>query len=341
MNYASLENMNQCYLKYVCTKYWKKGKISVYDIGGQNINGSYRDIFSSEKFNYKAVDIVSGEGIDIVLSDPYDYHHDIPENSVDIVVCGQAFEHIEFFWKTFNQIMKILKDDGLFFLIAPSTGPIHRYPVDCYRFYPDAYKALAKNENCYLIDCWMDDRPEWHLLVGVFSKTNINRIDVVPKIKDSSWSNDFIENTICPEPEDKCYVKSFNCGSLSLKKKYSFKRLPKNYSKDITNIKRTKEGIVFASSGIDPYFTLPNMHVKSKVLAVRIEIFVDMQTNCQLFFSDKVSSFNESHSVKYKLEQGDNDILFYVKAPFNVISLRLDPGDSKGIYVIKKLEVFI
>ena len=27
---------------------------------------------------------------------------------------------------------------------APSRGPEHRYPNDCWRFYPDGYRALAK-----------------------------------------------------------------------------------------------------------------------------------------------------------------------------------------------------
>jgi SAM-dependent methyltransferase len=341
MDYASLENMNQCYLKYVTTREWKNEKITIYDIGGQNINGSYRDVFSCEMFDYIAVDIVSGEGVDLVLSDPYDYHYDIPDNSADIVVCGQAFEHIEFFWKTFHQIMKILKADGLFFLIAPSTGPIHRYPVDCYRFYPDAYKALAKNENCHLIECWMDEKPEWRHLVGVFSKTKFDRVEVAAKNEDSCWANKFAEITFSPEPKEERLVESLNCDGLRFKKKYSLKRIPKDYSKDITCIEKTKEGLLITSCGVDPYFSFPNINIKSKAIAVKLEMSVDTDTNCQLFFSDKNRVFNEDYSAKHDLEKGDNDILFIVKAPFNIISLRLDPGETKGVYVIKKLEVFI
>jgi hypothetical protein len=28
-------------------------------------------------------------------------------------------------------------------IIAPSSGPEHRYPVDCWRIYPDGFVALA------------------------------------------------------------------------------------------------------------------------------------------------------------------------------------------------------
>ena len=53
-------------------------------------------------------------------------------------------EHCEFFWRAFEEVIRVVKDDGFVFLIAPSAGPEHRYPVDCYRFYADAYHALAK-----------------------------------------------------------------------------------------------------------------------------------------------------------------------------------------------------
>ncbi len=36
----------------------------------------------------------------------------------------------------------MLKPEGLFYLNAPSNGDIHRYPLDCWRFYPDAGVAL-------------------------------------------------------------------------------------------------------------------------------------------------------------------------------------------------------
>ena len=55
-------------------------------------------------------------------------------------------------------------------MIAPSRGRIHRYPVDCYRFDPDSYAALAKYTNSVLIDCWLDATSPWGDLVGVFIK---------------------------------------------------------------------------------------------------------------------------------------------------------------------------
>jgi SAM-dependent methyltransferase len=61
-----------------------------------------------------------------------------------VVISGQALEHIEFFWLTMLEISRILKPGGLCCLIAPSAGPEHRFPVDCWRFYRDGMAALGK-----------------------------------------------------------------------------------------------------------------------------------------------------------------------------------------------------
>jgi hypothetical protein len=140
----------------------------VVDIGGANVNGSYADIFSGQEFDYKAVDIKAGEQIHLVLDDPYTLP--FADGSIDILLSGQVFEHVEYFWRLFREMARVLKSDGLILLIAPSSGPIHRYPVDCYRFYPDSYRVLAKDTGCILVDMWHDKRGPWNDLVGVFAK---------------------------------------------------------------------------------------------------------------------------------------------------------------------------
>ena len=77
----------------------------------------------------------------MVLDDPY--HLPLASESVDVVVSSSRFEHVEFFWLMFNEVLRVFKPDGLFYLNAPSNGEFHRYPVDCWRFYPDAAQALV------------------------------------------------------------------------------------------------------------------------------------------------------------------------------------------------------
>jgi hypothetical protein len=140
----------------------------VLDIGGANVNGSYRDILVDPRIHYVAADLAPAEGVNIVLDDPY--HIPAAAGAYDLVISGQTFEHCEFFWLAFQEMVRVVKDDGFVFLIAPSSGPIHRYPVDCYRFYPDSYIALAKYAQCHLQECWLDERGPWNDLVGVFCK---------------------------------------------------------------------------------------------------------------------------------------------------------------------------
>ena len=169
MHASSMENMQKYYEKYICGEYLvNKAHLKVLDIGGANVNGSYADIFSSDKFQYLAADIEAGDGVDVVLTDPYKFPFE--DESVDIVISGQAFEHVEFFWLLFEEMARVIKKNGFIILIAPSAGPIHRYPVDCYRFYPDAYYALAKYVNIKVVEVFHDNRGPWKDLVGVFNK---------------------------------------------------------------------------------------------------------------------------------------------------------------------------
>ena len=90
----------------------------------------------------------------------YDRWKNIKDKSFDCVVCGQMFEHCEFFWLSMLEIYRILKPNGICCIIAPSGGPEHRYPVDCYRFYPDGLTAVARYAHLEVLEAyaqWNED----------------------------------------------------------------------------------------------------------------------------------------------------------------------------------------
>jgi len=124
--------------------------LSILDIGSYDVNGSYRSLFNAPGWSYTGVDLQEGPGVDIALKSPYEFP--LPSNSFDLVISGQAFEHVEFFWQTWLEMLRVLRPGGRIFLIAPSRGPEHRFPQDCWRFYPDGYRALAKWGGCELLD---------------------------------------------------------------------------------------------------------------------------------------------------------------------------------------------
>ena len=120
--------------------YVKGRSVTIADIGAQDVNGSLRSVAPAGA-KYIGVDFVAGSGVDVVLDDPYSLPFD--DNSIDVVVSSSCFEHSEFFWLLFLEILRVLKPDGLLYLNVPSNGVFHRYPVDCWRFYPDSGVALA------------------------------------------------------------------------------------------------------------------------------------------------------------------------------------------------------
>jgi len=113
----------------------------VVEIGARNVNGSLRAVLPAQA-RYIGVDLAAAPNVDVVLDDPYKLPFE--DGSIDAVVSSSCFEHAEFFWESFLEIQRVLKPEGLFYMNVPSNGEFHRYPVDCWRFYPDSGLALAK-----------------------------------------------------------------------------------------------------------------------------------------------------------------------------------------------------
>jgi len=157
----------------------KSHHMKVVDIGSYDVNGSYKPIFGSNNIKYIGIDMQEGPNVDIVLKSHYKFP--IRSDSIDLVISGQTFEHVEFFWLTWIEMVRITKPGGMIFLIAPSRGPEHRYPQDCWRFYPDGYRALAKYGNVEILEVTTDweshpseDSGPWGDTVGAFQKPNRN-----------------------------------------------------------------------------------------------------------------------------------------------------------------------
>ena len=147
--------------------------LSIVDIGSYDVNGSYKQFFLHPAWQYTGVDLAAGPNVDVVLTSPY--RLPLASFSADVIVSGQAFEHVEYFWLTWLEMARMLKPGGLIFLLAPSRGPEHRYPQDCWRFYPDGFRALGKYTGMELLQVSTDWEPHpsedsapWGDTVGVF-----------------------------------------------------------------------------------------------------------------------------------------------------------------------------
>ena len=171
----------------------------VVEIGSQDVNGSLRSVTPSE-FEYVGVDFQTAKGVDIVLDDPYSLPFD--NESVDIVLSSSCFEHSEMFWLVFLEVMRILKPAGIFYLNAPSSGNFHRYPVDCWRFYPDSGRAMVSwskrnGLNAQLLESYIQKGGGWQDFVGVFVKDDLYESKFPGRILDikKDFENGLLRNS--------------------------------------------------------------------------------------------------------------------------------------------------
>jgi SAM-dependent methyltransferase len=138
MHHTALVNGKQFHDVYV--RDMPGDRLRVLEIGSQDVNGSLRQ-FYGPRFEYVGVDFAAAKGVDVVLSDPYTLPFD--DASADVVLSNSCLEHSEMFWLVVLEALRVLRPHGLLYLNVPSNGEFHRYPVDCWRFYPDSGQAMV------------------------------------------------------------------------------------------------------------------------------------------------------------------------------------------------------
>ena len=164
-------------------------KFRVLDVGSYDVNGCMRPLFEGTDVEYVGLDIEAGPNVDIVMNDAYNWDN-IPNESFDFVISANAFEHIEYPWLTIKLINQKLKPGGFACILAPSPFSIdeHRYPVDCYRYFSDGFRALAKWAGFQVINATVGGVPslsvskDWNqlndtLMICIKSNENINLND--------------------------------------------------------------------------------------------------------------------------------------------------------------------
>ncbi|TDR94727.1 class I SAM-dependent methyltransferase [Enterovirga rhinocerotis] len=120
--------------------------LAILDVGSAIVDPtqhSNRDAMTNPRWTPTGLDIEPGLNVDVAVADPYDWR-EVQSASIDVVTCSEVFEHAEYFWVTIHEIARVLKPNGLAFITSPSSGPLHRFPVDCWRFYDDGLPAVAR-----------------------------------------------------------------------------------------------------------------------------------------------------------------------------------------------------
>jgi len=166
MHTSSYGEMNYCMSKYLdITK-----QLDILDIGSMAVSEgmqvTYKKLISGN-WNYTGLDMSAGENVDIVVKDPYKWT-EVADKSYDVIISGQALEHTKYPWIVVQEMARVAKTGGLLIIIAPSSGWEHKWPIDCYRFYPDGLKALAELANIKVLECYCNNMAPWKdtVLIG-------------------------------------------------------------------------------------------------------------------------------------------------------------------------------
>lgn len=154
--------------------YSDSSKSKILEVGAYDVNGSLRNHAGNEA-NYIGLDFNPGPGVNIVVSpgEPLP----VEDDHFDLVIASSALEHDSAFWNTFLEMCRKAKSGGYIYINVPSIGVVHRYPQDCWRFYPDAGRALAawgksQGQNIKLVESFIANRENdiWNDFVAVFHK---------------------------------------------------------------------------------------------------------------------------------------------------------------------------
>ncbi len=110
---------------------------SILEVGSRTVNGEIRNVFHSCNPQYVGVDIVDGDGVDIIL-DACSLSGRFPMEHFDAVVTTEMLEHCQD-WRTgVIEMMKVLKINGYLLVTTRSPGfDLHAYPHDHFRFSKD------------------------------------------------------------------------------------------------------------------------------------------------------------------------------------------------------------
>jgi len=143
----------------------------IYEFGslqtpGQEGFADLRPFFPCKK--YVGADMRNGLGVDVVL-DLHDIH--LPPESVGTVLVMDTIEHVEFPRKAIEEILRILKPNGILITSSVMNFPIHDYPYDYWRFTPEAFKSLLKPFSSSIVE-FVGESVFPHTVVGVGFKVS-------------------------------------------------------------------------------------------------------------------------------------------------------------------------
>jgi SAM-dependent methyltransferase len=139
MHHSSMQSMQK-----FADDYLDKNKpLRILNVGSRDVDGcnmTYRSMFESENWKHDGLDLVAGQGVDIVATELY--HYPIETGTYDVVISGQVLEHVLDMYQWIREVARCVKPGGYVCIIAPWRWDYHPHPVDCWRIMRDGMRFL-------------------------------------------------------------------------------------------------------------------------------------------------------------------------------------------------------
>lgn len=150
-----IQSVNQYFIANNSNLTLQKRKIL--EIGSYDVNGSIREILQSDQTEYTGVDLCEGKGVDIVS---YGHELTLPDNSFDVAISSECFEHDPNWIATFVNMCRMTKPDGVVAFTCATLGRIEHGTTRTHAEHSPGtqfvglnyYKNLTKKDFCDAID---------------------------------------------------------------------------------------------------------------------------------------------------------------------------------------------
>ena len=118
------------------------------EVGSKRFNGDIKECFP---IPYTGIDMQPGDNVDIVLNG-HDLVKHFGRNKFDVVCSFDTFEHDDMFWRTVDQMKKVLRSGGYLVLGVPGRfAPLHEYPSDYWRWMKPGFETFFEGmEDVYV-----------------------------------------------------------------------------------------------------------------------------------------------------------------------------------------------
>jgi SAM-dependent methyltransferase len=112
----------------------------VLEIGPDAHPSTFRRATKVAPIAWETIDLFPAPGLTHRAINEYSFPLDT--GAYDIVLAGQVIEHVRRVWEWIPELARVCKPGGYVITINPVNWPYHEAPIDCWRMYPEALRAL-------------------------------------------------------------------------------------------------------------------------------------------------------------------------------------------------------